>query len=268
MLQKVGSYGGAGGEEERGDASLGQVAFVYLGRDFLDIGGAAKGHGGAAEASAGHAGAEDPAFEADLLGKGDHEVEFITGDLEVIAQGAMRAFHEGADVREVSVFEGFDCFDGAVDFGDDVAGAAEDAVAHFRLFSVDFIHRDVAPAGFPDEGQPVYGVLASGTVAAIGEVMADVRIGDDDGEGGVGEGNHFKFAGAAVDEDKLVFGTEGGGELVHDPAGDTGEIVFGFLGQEGLFGGGENGVDEALEESGEGAFEGGGGGEACSEWHG
>ena len=121
VLQQVGSDAGAGCEDEGGDAGLGEVALLHLGGDVFDIGGAAEGDRGASEASAGHAGAEDTAFEADLLSKGNHEVEFIARDLEVIAQGAVGAFHEGADVGEISAFEGLDRFNGAGDFGDDVA---------------------------------------------------------------------------------------------------------------------------------------------------
>jgi len=97
-LDKVSAEGGAGGEEERGDAGFALVALVHLVCDGGDIGGAAEGDGGAAEAAAGHAGAEDAAFEADFFGEGDHEVEFVAGDLEVIAERAVGAFHEGADV--------------------------------------------------------------------------------------------------------------------------------------------------------------------------
>ena len=125
------------------------------------------------------------------------------------AEGAVGAGHKGADVGEVAGFEGFDGFDGAGDFGDDVAGAPEDAVAHFFLHGVEVIHDDFAPAGFCDEGETVFGVFAAGSVAAIGEVVGDVGVGDDDGEGGVGKGNHFGLAGAAVDEDELVLDAEG-----------------------------------------------------------
>jgi len=59
--------------------------------------------------------------------------------------------------------------------------------------------------------------------------------------------------------DELAICAEGGGELVHDAAGDAGEIMLGFLGEEGFVSGGEDGVDEAFEEGGEGALERGGG---------
>ena len=53
---------------------------------------------------------------------------------------------------------------------------------------------------------------------------------------------------------------EGGGELVHDAAGDVGEIVLGFLAEQGFFAGLEAGVEQAFEEGGGGALERGGGG--------
>jgi hypothetical protein len=47
--------------------------------------------------------------------------------------------------------------------------------------------------------------------------------------------------------------------LVHDPAGNSGKVVFCFLSEEGFVGSGEDCVDETFQKSGKGALEGGGG---------
>lgn len=83
----------------------------------------------------------------------------------------MGVCHEGADVGEVAGLESFDSFDGAGDFGDDVAGTAEDAVAHFITLGVNVVHGDIAPALFCDEAEAVFGVLAPFTVSPIGEIV-------------------------------------------------------------------------------------------------
>ncbi len=95
FLEEVGAFGGAGGEDDGGDASFGEVLGVHGFADLLGVLCFAEGDSGAAEAAAGHAGAED-AWE----GAGDfyHEVEFLAGDFEVVAEGGVGVGHELADV--------------------------------------------------------------------------------------------------------------------------------------------------------------------------
>ena len=63
----------------------------------------------------------------------------------------------------------------------------------------------------------------------------------------------------------MVLHAEGRGELVHDAAGDAGVVVFGFLSEEGLVSGGEDGIDKAFEKGGKAALEGSGGRETGTE---
>ncbi len=72
-----------------------------------------------------------------------------------------------------------------MDLADDVAGTAEDAVAHFGFFSEDIVHGGVSPALFSDDGDAVFGGFAALGVAAVGEVVRDAGVGDDDGEVGI-----------------------------------------------------------------------------------
>ena len=94
--------------------------------------------------------------------------------------------------------------------------------------------------------------------------MGDHGVGDEDGEAGVLEGDELRFARLTVDEDELVFLAEGRSELVHDAAGDIGEVVFGFLAEERFFFDVEGDAKEAFDEGGGGALEGGRGGKPAA----
>ena len=94
--------------------------------------------------------------------------------------------------------------------------------------------------------------------------MRDAGICDDDGEVGIGKGEHLGFARAAVDLNELIYLAEGGGKLIHDAAGDSGKIVLGLLREEGFFPGIESDAKEAFKESGDGTFQGCGGRESSS----
>ncbi len=79
-----------------------------------------KGDDAAAEAAAGHAGADDA---GDGLGDFDEGVEFGGGDLVIVAEGGVGGDHEGAAGGVVALGECVGEGGGAGDFGDDVAGA-------------------------------------------------------------------------------------------------------------------------------------------------
>ena len=246
FLQKMCSLGGAGGENFGSDFGLGEVALVQGGGDVSRFVFVAKGDGGTAKATASHAAAEDASIKADLLCDLDHEVELGAGNIEVVTQGIMGVLHEFADILVFAGLEAFGGGDGAGDFADDVAGTAVDTVAHRFLGCFDILDGGVAPTAFSDGGESVFGVLAAGGVTSVGEVVRDAGVGDDDFEIGIGEGDQFGFAVLAIDEDELVLLTECGGELIHDAAGDTGEVMLRFLGEKGFFLGFESGVEKSF----------------------
>ncbi len=97
----------------------------------------------------------------------------------------MRAFHQGADVREVVRFECLNRLGRTGDFSDDMPGTSENTVVHFLLCSVNIFHGDIPPTFFPCEGKPIFRFLTAGAVASVGEVVRNVGIGDDDGKGRV-----------------------------------------------------------------------------------
>src|SRR5690606_8214120 len=117
---------------------------------------------------------------------------------------------------------------------------------------------DIAPRRLAEQRETVLGVLATDGISAIRKFVVDHGVGDEHRKIRVFEGNEFGFAAAAVDENQAIRFAECGGELVHDAAGDLGEVVFGFLAEQRLFLGIEHGVEQAFEKGGGGAFEGGG----------
>ena len=72
--------------------------------------------------------------------------------------------------------------------------------------------------------------------------MVDHGVRNEHGQIRVLEWDEFGLAAAAVDEDKAVRFSEGGGVLVHNTAGDVGEIVLGFLAEQRLLAGLKAGV--------------------------
>ena len=77
-----------------------------------------------AETTAGHAGAEDATCGSDIAGELNEEVQFRTGDLEVVPQGPVGSRHEGAEGGVVTLAEFLRGLPGPGDLGDHVAGTS------------------------------------------------------------------------------------------------------------------------------------------------
>ena len=76
--------------------------------------------------------------------------------------------------------------------------------------------------------------------------MSHAGVGYDDFQIRIGKGNEPGFLGLAIDEDEVVLDSKGRGELFHDAAGNSCEVVFCFLGEACLFFGFKSGVEEAF----------------------
>ena len=264
----VGAFGGNGGE---GGGFFAVGAFGVLGVDGLSEGFNGGGGGecddAAAEATAGHAGAEDA---GNLAGDVDEGVEFGAGDGVIVAEGSVGVVHVFAAGAVVAVGEGVGEVGGAGNFGDDVAGAAEAGGVHAEAAVFEEIHVDVAE-GFDvgvlalDVGESGFALVTAGGVFAGDEFVFDVGVGDDDAEVLVIEGDLSGGAVAAVDEEGVAFFAHGGDELVHDAAGHAGIVVLGPLAGECEFDEVHGFVVDGEECEGGGDFDGGGGGEAAAE---
>ena len=62
--------------------------------------------------------------------------------------------------------------------------------------------------------------------------MLDVGVDNQNRNCRVGQRNHFRLAGTAVEQHRVIFLTEVGNELVHNPAGHMSELVFRLLAQQ------------------------------------
>ena len=212
---------------------------------------------GAAEAAACHPRA-DHSIEA---ARGFHKVvELRAGNLEIIAQGIVASIHEAAEYGKIIPFQRIHRTDGSRDFTDDMTAAAEGDGIHFLLSTIEIRRGDIAPARLADGGEAVLRAFPAGRVAAVGKLVGNLGVRYEDGQRGIGEGHHLRFRGAAVDEDELVCLSEGGRELIHDPAGHAREIMLRFLRQQRLFARAEGYTREALQQGRHGALQRGGGG--------
>ena len=64
--------------------------------------------------------------------------------------------------------------------------------------------------------------------------MFDVGVGDEQLDGRIVHGHKLGLAGAAIEEQEMIFAAHDGNELIHDAAGDTGKFVLGLLAEQRL----------------------------------
>lgn len=122
--------------------------FVFRGEgcgDFRCFTGFAESDGGAAESAAGHAGTDDTALPAYFAGDIDHDIEFLAGDIEVIAEGIMAGGHEWAEGFKIVSGESGGGGDGPGNFTYHVAGTAVDGIAEPVPIGLDIGGGDIAP---------------------------------------------------------------------------------------------------------------------------
>ena len=62
--------------------------------------------------------------------------------------------------------------------------------------------------------------------------MADIRVDDQHGDCGIGHRHTSRRPRAAVQQQRVIFLSEDGCELVHDAAGHAGKVVFGPLAEQ------------------------------------
>lgn len=255
---------GGGGEGARPavERSLEREAELVL--EVGDGGGVGQGDGAAAEAAAGHSGAEDA---GDAHGGVDDEVEFWATDAEVVAEGGVGIEHALAEALEVGVAEGGDGELDAVLFGANVTGGAKFGVGEIACGGGELRWWEVGEVGEIEFGG---GGLACGD--AIGELGGGESVahaGVDDQQRRFALAGHGNVLGGlaegAVDAEGVVGGGGGGGELVHEATGHVGELVLGALAGEGGVERVPGRVGEGEEGAGEGDFEGGGTGESAAE---
>lgn len=253
-LEEVGADVEAGGEgvgEGEGECS----------------GGVGRGEGddAAAEPAAGHSGADNAGR---LVGEVGGEVELGAGDAEVVAERGVGIPEQGSQGGEIGGGERAGGVAGALVLSDDVACGAvliggEPRASAFDKGEAALCFGVSEERDLEGEGGLFAGVASFGVFAA-GEGVLDAGVDNHDAESGR-DWDGVGVLGETVDEERVPRAAEHGDELVHDAAGDAGELVLGESAGVGLvvgvevLGGGEFG------ECGEGDFERGRGGEPRAE---
>ena len=231
------------------------------GGDRFGVARVAEGDRRAAETAAGHPGADHTSRAADAPGDLHHRVEFRTGDLEVGAERVVAGRHQRPEGLDVAGLEGPGGGDGAGDLAYYVPGPAVDRVAEPIPGGLHVGHGHVSPGGLAEDREPILGVFPAGRIAAVGELVMNVGVGDKHGQAGIGKGHEARLPRAAVDQHEPIGLAEGRGELIHDPAGHAGKHVLGLLAEQGLLAGGERRAGEPFEQRGRRAFKRSGRGE-------
>lgn len=229
-VDDVGALSGTGGEDDAVLALDLLVLLLQVVHELLLLGLLDKGDGAAAEAAAGHTGAEDTLH---LLGGLDQEVELLSGDLVVVLEGLVGLVEVLAGTLVVVVLQALDALVGTDVLGDGL-GMSSSGDAYVEGSSVldlgdlvlDLIeHVGGAVAEGLDLGvelgDGLSDLLAGGDslgVLGAGEGVLAVAVANDDGDLGVDEGDELGLLASAVDEEGVVLLAAGGDELVHDTA--------------------------------------------------
>jgi len=99
--------------------------------------------------------------------------------------------------------------DGPLDFANDMASAAENDVIHPAARRLEQVFGGVTQGR---HAQNLGGLLALGaalSVAAARQFMLDVRVDDEEGNGGIAHGHQLRPAGTAIQQQQVIF-------LAHD----------------------------------------------------
>lgn len=177
----------------------------------------------------------------------------------------MAFVHEFSGFGPLAGFEEFGEAWGALDFGDDVACAAEgEGVEGGGSFF------EVGEGGIAEgvDAHDVGGAFAIGAafgVFAFTEFVGDAAMGDEDTDFVRVHGDVSGVEGFAIEEEGVVWFRAGDDELVHDATGDAGEGVFGFLAESDGVEFGELLAGELFEQPAGGDLEGGATAEASAE---
>ena len=229
-VDDVGALSGTGGEDDAVLALDLLVLLLQVVHELLLLGLLDKGDGAAAEAAAGHTGAEDTLH---LLGGLDQEVELLSGDLVVVLEGLVGLVEVLAGTLVVVVLQALDALVGTDVLGDGLgmSGSGDAYVEGSSVLDLGDLVLDLIEhvGGAVAEGldlgvelgDGLSDLLAGGDslgVLGAGEGVLAVAVANDDGDLGVDEGDELGLLASAVDEEGVVLLAAGGDELVHDTA--------------------------------------------------
>ena len=229
-VDDVGALSGTGGEDDAVLALDLLVLLLQVVHELLLLGLLDKGDGAAAEAAAGHTGAEDTLH---LLGGLDQEVELLSGDLVVVLEGLVGLVEVLTGTLVVVVLQALDALVGTDVLGDGLgmSGSGDAYVEGSSVLDLGDLVLDLIEhvGGAVAEGldlgvelgDGLSDLLAGGDslgVLGAGEGVLAVAVANDDGDLGVDEGDELGLLASAVDEKGVVLLAAGGDELVHDTA--------------------------------------------------
>ena len=229
-VDDVGALSGTGGEDDAVLALDLLVLLLQVVHELLLLGLLDKSDGAAAEAAAGHTGAEDTLH---LLGGLDQEVELLSGDLVVVLEGLVGLVEVLAGTLVVVVLQALDALVGTDVLGDGLgmSGSGDAYVEGSSVLDLGDLVLDLIEhvGGAVAEGldlgvelgDGLSDLLAGGDslgVLGAGEGVLAVAVANDDGDLGVDEGDELGLLTSAVDEEGVVLLAAGGDELVHDTA--------------------------------------------------
>lgn len=229
-VDDVGALSGTGGEDDAVLALDLLVLLLQVVHELLLLGLLDKGDGAAAEAAAGHTGAEDTLH---LLGGLDQEVELLSGDLVVVLEGLVGLVEVLAGTLVVVVLQALDALVGTDVLGDGLgmSGSGDAYVEGSSVLDLGDLVLDLIEhvGGAVAEGldlgvelgDGLSDLLAGGDslgVLGAGEGVLAVAVANDDGDLGVDEGDKLGLLASAVDEEGVVLLAAGGDELVHNTA--------------------------------------------------
>ena len=124
-----------------------------------------------------------------------------------------------------------------LNFTNHVARAAEHHVIHFAFGIFQRVGGGVSQGRHAENFCGGFALRATAGVFAVGELMFDIGVGDEQLDGRVIHGHEFGFARTAIEQQKMIFAPHDGNELVHDAAGNPGKFVLGLLAKQRLFNG-------------------------------
>ena len=154
--------------------------------------------------------------------------------------------------------------EGALVLADDMAGAPEHDRLHLPPRRFERFGRGVAQRRHLEHARRRFALCPPLGVFAFRQLVADVRVDDQDGYCGVGHRHRGGGARAAVQQQRVIFPGEDGGELVHDAARHAGKVVFGPLAQQRLLNRVERLAGHRFEQGGGGDLQRGAAGEPAA----
>ena len=156
--------------------------------------------------------------------------------LVVVAQAGVRLVHQPAEGRHIAVFERRRAAQRPIVLGDHVPGAPADRLRQIGRVRLELLDRHIAQRS--DRGIPLFEQAhccftfrPALVVGRAGQRALDMAIADDDLD--IGRQRHRAIAQvAAIEQQRVVGLAERRDKLIHNPALDADERIFGPLGQQ------------------------------------